>query len=223
MKRLHTIFASVVAAVALSGCVDTLDGYGPSTVEATDNTQNIWASQGLSVGENSDIDISDVAHADPGASTPATNSGATGSLGVVPRIAFPADEYSRLPLIGKSSVKGKIYITAPNGAQVLGRHTRLYLNPQTSYSEQWFEESYLGGKRMKKADSRLYKYLRFTTSDGNGNFAFYGVPAGEYYLIGIVECGAECGFGSKKIIKVAKEIEVRDSSVLTKDLTRAIH
>ncbi|MBT8349239.1 MAG: carboxypeptidase regulatory-like domain-containing protein, partial [Sulfurovum sp.] len=109
------------------------------------------------------------------------------------RIEFPASEYYRLARTGKGTVKGTIYVKDYYDKRVLGANTRLYLNPVTSYSEQWYEESYLGGYKMQKADSRLFNYLKFTASDKNGKFAFYGVPSGSYYLIGTVKCGEECG------------------------------
>jgi hypothetical protein len=96
----------------------------------------------------------------------------------------------------------------------------LYLNPLTSYSEQWYKESYLGGYKMQKADSRLFNYLKFTASDKNGNFAFYGVPSGSYYLIGTVKCGEECGYDSMKNIRIATKVSVRGNQIVEQDLTR---
>jgi len=67
------------------------------------------------------------------------------------------------------------------GKRIAGSGTRLYLNPVTSYSKQWYEESYLGGYKMQKADPKLFNYLKFTASDSNGVFGFYGVPSGSIY------------------------------------------
>jgi hypothetical protein len=136
------------------------------------------------------------------------------------RIDFPVSEYSRLARIGKGTVKGTIYVTDAYDRRVVGASTRLYLNPLTSYSEQWYKESYLGGYKMQKADSRLFNYLKFTASDKNGNFAFYGVPSGSYYLIGTVKCGEECGYESMKNIRIATKVSVRGNQIVKQDLTR---
>ncbi len=136
------------------------------------------------------------------------------------RIDFPVSEYSRLARIGKGTVKGTIYVTDAYDRRVVGASTRLYLNPLTSYSEQWYQESYLGGYKMQKADSRLFNYLKFTASDKNGNFAFYGVPSGSYYLIGTVKCGEECGYESMKNIRIATKVSVRGNQIVKQDLTR---
>ncbi|EIF51182.1 MULTISPECIES: carboxypeptidase-like regulatory domain-containing protein [Sulfurovum] len=138
------------------------------------------------------------------------------------RIEFPESEYYRLPRTGKGTVKGTIYVKDYYDRRVLGASTRLYLNPITSYSEQWYEESYLGGYKMQEADPRLFNYLKFTASDQNGKFAFYGVPSGSYYLIGTVKCGEECGYESMKNIRIATKVSVRGNQVVEQDLTRAV-
>jgi len=138
------------------------------------------------------------------------------------RIEFPESEYYRLARIGKGTVKGTIYVKDYYDKRVLGASTRLYLNPITSYSEQWYEESYLGGHKMQAADPRLFNYLKFTASDKNGNFAFYGVPSGSYYLIGTVKCAEECGYESMKNIRIATQVSVRGNQIVEQDLTRSV-
>ena len=136
------------------------------------------------------------------------------------RVEFPISEYNRLARTGKGTVKGTIYVRDYYDKRVLGTSTRLYLNPITSYSEQWYEESYLGGYKMQAADPRLFNYLKFTASDKNGRFAFYGVPSGSYYLIGTVKCGEECGYESMKNIRIATKVSVRGNQIVEQDLTR---
>jgi hypothetical protein len=138
---------------------------------------------------------------------------------VVQRIPFPEDEYKSLATSGEATVKGSIYVIH-NGVKVIGKQTRLYLNPVTSYSTQWYEESYLGGAKMSKVDPRLFNYLKFTTSDINGNFEFLNVPSGSYYLIGVVKCGQECGYNKVKSIRIAKKISVFGNEVKEVDLSK---
>ena len=140
----------------------------------------------------------------------------------IERIAFPEDEYARLPRRGKGTIKGAIYISDAYGKRVMGAGTRLYLNPITSYSEQWYDESYLGGRKMEQADARLFNYLRFTASNSKGKFAFYGVPSGNYYLIGTVKCGEECGYSRPKNIRIATQVSVYGNEVIEKDLVRIL-
>ena len=127
---------------------------------------------------------------------------------IVQRIPFPVDEYQTLQKNGDATVKGVIFVETSGGKRVYGKNTRLYLNPVTSYSTQWYEKSYLGGAKMSKVDPRLFNYLKFTTSDENGNFEFVNVPSGSFYLIGVVKCGGECGYVRERTIRVTKKISV---------------
>jgi len=158
-----------------------------------------------------------------GVFTPAKESKvATQDKTVVQRIPFPEDEYNSLATTGSATIKGKIYIVTAGGNKVYGKNTRLYLNPVTSYSTQWFNESYLGGAKMSKVDSRLFNYLKFTTSDSNGNFEFLNVPSGSYYLIGVVKCGTACGYDKIKKIRIAKKVSVFGNDIKEVDLTKQV-
>jgi len=193
LKALTLIFSLFL----LSGCVHQeliLPGAGNS----------FWNTSG---DENATVDVSDL-------------NTTVQSEQVVPRIPFPVEEYSRLARSGRATVKGTLWVTNANGERILGKQTRLYLNPVTSYSRQWYQESYLGGRKMDKADPRLFNYLRFTTSDSNGRFAFYGVPPGRYYVIGVVRCGQECGYDTPQNIRVAKEVSVGGSGTVNVELSK---
>ncbi len=135
----------------------------------------------------------------------------------VHRIPFPLSEYRYLKRSGHSTVTGRIAFTH-DGRTLPGKKSRLYLNPVTSYSNQWYRESYLGKHRMTPSDPRLYNYLKFTTATSRGTFAFYGVPAGEYYLVGTVNCPA-CG---RRNIRIARKISVRPSQTLTVTLDTSL-
>ena len=167
-------------------------------------------------GDQESIDISDL-------DANLTESGAPLMQdGRVPRIPFPVEEYMHLRRMGKGTIKGRIYLEDGMGTKIYGRNTRLYLNPKTSYSDQWYEESYLGGHKMQKADDRLFDYLRFTSSDTQGNFAFYGVPSGSYYLIGTVKCASECGYATPKNVRIATLVTVHGNETVHKDLKATI-
>ncbi len=138
------------------------------------------------------------------------------------RIAFPVGEYNGLARTGKGTVQGHIYLQDTYGKKIFGAKTRLYLNPVTSYSRQWYEQSYINGHKMGKADPRLFNYLKFTASDDSGAYAFYGVPSGRYYLIGTVTCGVECGYPNSKNVRIATEVFVSGNQILDQDLNRGI-
>lgn len=142
---------------------------------------------------------------------------------IVQRIPFPQAEYNSLEKKGNATLKGTIYLTTSGGKKVIGKHTRLYLNPVTSYSTQWYNKSYLGGAKMSKVDKRLYSYMRFTTSDNNGKFEFLSVPSGSYYLIGVVKCAQQCGYSDPKSIRIAKRVSLFGSDIKSVNLTKKVN
>ncbi|CAA6802603.1 MAG: Unknown protein [uncultured Sulfurovum sp.] len=141
---------------------------------------------------------------------------------VMERISFPIGEYKYLKKNGSSTVSGTIYLeNSHTSAKIKGQKIKLWLNPVTSYSRQWYQESYLGGYKLSKTDKRLYNYLKFTYSDRSGKFNFYGVPAGSYYLTGTISCSKECGFKQTKSIRLVKRISV-GSGVTKVDLMKHV-
>ena len=131
------------------------------------------------------------------------------NAGKMERIDFPVDEYNQIKKTGRSTVKGSIYVeNSDNSQKVMGKKVKLYLNPVTSYSRQWYEESYVGGYKMGKSDPRLFNYLKFTMSDANGRFNFFGIAPGSYYLVGTINCAEECGYSKSTTIRLVEEISV---------------
>jgi len=128
---------------------------------------------------------------------------------VIERIPFPVDEYRQLSKRGSSTLKGHIYLENVNTGEKLTKgKIKLWLNPVTSYSNQWYQESYLGGYRLSKSDSRLYNYLKFTYSNSDGTFSFFGLPRGEYYLSATMSCAKECEYATKKDVLLVKKVSV---------------
>ncbi len=217
-KKISLFFTLLIIVFFFSGCVErelTLSENGSRS-----SGYSKWGSQGSPEEEN--VDISDLE--DETETITEDEMIITDEAGQqkVKRISFPVAEYARLPKTGKGTIRGAIYLADSYNRKIFGASTRLYLNPLTSYSRQWYKESYLGGYSMDESDSRLFNYLRFTASDAQGNFAFYGVPSGRYYLVGTVQCGQECGYDIPKNIRIATEVSVIGNQMIQKDLTRVV-
>jgi hypothetical protein len=171
-KKQLLFLSSFITLFILSGCVQNdirrpQQNYGYGQQQG----QGDWADQKL---DEESIDISDLDENLTESETAITESQESQQLA---RIPFPVSEYNRLARTGKGTISGTIYVNDTYGKKIVGSGTRLYLNPVTSYSNQWYNASYIGGAKMQKADSRLFNYLRFTASDTNGKYAFYGVPS----------------------------------------------
>ncbi len=125
------------------------------------------------------------------------------------RMSFPVNEYRHVKKKGRSTVSGTIYLeNSMTTEKIRGKKVKLWLNPVTSYSRQWYQESHLGGYKLSKTDKRLYNYLKFTYSNTSGTFNFFGVPRGEYYLTGTISCSESCGFDKTRSIRLVKKVSV---------------
>jgi hypothetical protein len=153
-KFLFTSTVTLILLSLLTGCVTRNIPINPN--QHRENQYNV-----------NDVDMSDIDENFTESEMMMTEEGEDVKM---ERIAFPTSEYYSLPRSGRATIKGTIYITDSYGNRVLGAGTRLYLNPVTSYSKQWYVESYLGGNRIQKADSRLFNYLKFTAANSNGKF-----------------------------------------------------
>jgi len=218
LKIVHIIIMTLLVFVTI-GCVPReISVPSHHNGNFIDNSSsNSWAEE-TNTDDEENIDISDIDEE----ITQSDMQTLQQSSKEVQRIPFPSKEYARLSKVGKGTIKGEIYLLDLYGERVYGTNTRLYLNPITSYSNQWYRESYIKGQKMSEPDSRLFNYLRFTASDSNGNFAFYGVPSGSYYLIGVVKCAQECGYDTLKSIRVATKVKVQGNQIIEQDLYRQI-
>lgn len=213
-KHLIAIFITFSLTLFFVGCVG--QPKVPETKGKVDNSGTLWAENtNVDADENDNVDVSDL-------DKDVKSGDGTSTEQMVARIAFPEMEYNALERNGKGTIEGSIYLQDAYGTKIYGAKTRLYLNPVTSYSKQWYKKSYIDGQKMSKPDPRLFNYLRFTSSDENGVFAFYGVPSGRYYIIGTVECGSQCGYGANRKIRIATEVLISGNQILDQDVTKGI-
>jgi len=215
-KKQLLFLSSLIMLLILSGCVQS-ELQRPQQQQQHGQQQGNWENE-TRLDEES-IDISDLDENVIESDTPTAQSQEPQKLA---RIPFPESEYNNLARTGKGTIQGTIYVNGIYGKKIVGSGTRLYLNPVTSYSNQWYHASYVGGAKMQKADSQLFNYLRFTASDTNGKYAFYGVPSGSYYLIGTVKCGTECGYDTPKSIRIATKVNVSGNNIVEQDLSRLL-
>ena len=100
----------------------------------------------------------------------------------VQRVVMSLDEYQALQTEGTGIVSGQGFLKTRGGDVKKAAGSEVILNPVTSYSNQWYEVSYLQGKPLTALDPRINQYLITTIADGDGRFTFTNVPEGEYYV-----------------------------------------
>ena len=98
------------------------------------------------------------------------------------RVPFPEDEYLKLSSSGKGVITGQVYIETRDGDKVPKSGAKVVLNPVTSYSLQWKEETPVTLMPLEPPDSRISNYIREALTDAEGRFVIDNVPAGEYFV-----------------------------------------
>jgi len=142
----------------------------------------------------------------------------------VQRIQFPLSEYKILETEGTGIVKGQAFLKTRGGDVKTAAGNLVFLNPVTSYSDQWYEMNYLLHKSLTVKDSRYDQYIvHKTIADADGKFEFTNVAPGAYYLVASVFWEAPTGYqGSlrRQGGYIAKKIKVENGKELKIILTR---
>lgn len=140
----------------------------------------------------------------------------------IERIAFPENEYIQLKKIGTSTVKGQAFLKTRGGDVKVAAGEKVWLNPVTSYSNQWYE-SHLLNRPLGTADPRQDQYIKETTADGSGRFAFRNVPSGDYYITTKVLWESATGYGGGLVTQggfISQKIKINDHEEVEIILTR---
>jgi hypothetical protein len=96
-------------------------------------------------------------------------------------IAFSDADF--IPYAGKGDGKiiGQAFLKTKGGDVKYGAGNEVVLVPVTPYTEE-INRAVIEAVRMEPPDGRYLKYRRTTRADGQGNFEFTDLPAGEYFL-----------------------------------------
>lgn len=144
----------------------------------------------------------------------------------IQRIPFNESEYTISPNSGDKIVTGKMFLIDQLGQTQFGSNCEVILEPATSYSNQWFEVSYLNNLSLTAPDPRYVRYVQKTKADKNGVFTFEKVAPGEYYLSGMLKWRAATCSGNMvyKAIPISQRISVASGdtkieAILTKPFT----
>lgn len=97
-------------------------------------------------------------------------------------VQFDEAEYTRYGSDGTGAITGQAFLKTRAGDVKYGAGCTVILNPVTSYSTEWYTRWVVGGVALEPGDQRASKYTRQVIADGEGRFAFQGLPEGEYYV-----------------------------------------
>jgi hypothetical protein len=96
--------------------------------------------------------------------------------------AFNEADFLPTAGIGDSKIIGQAFLKTKGGDVKYGAGNEVVLVPVTPYTQETHERAIIRGERLEQHDQRYLKYRRTTRADGQGNFEFNNIPAGDYYL-----------------------------------------
>jgi hypothetical protein len=95
---------------------------------------------------------------------------------------FNLNEYLPYGGTGTAGIYGEAFLTTPGGNVKKAMGNKVYLNPVTTYSTEWFQREVLGGQLTAEGDPRAAPYLHEAVVASDGKFEFENLPAGDYYI-----------------------------------------
>ncbi len=95
---------------------------------------------------------------------------------------FVEGDFTKTAGPGSGVVSGHAYAVMNNNDVLNAEQETVVLTPVTSYTTENVQRRFMRGENLRSANRRIDKYLRSTTTDGQGNFSIGGVPAGDYYV-----------------------------------------
>jgi hypothetical protein len=98
--------------------------------------------------------------------------------------AFNPADFSSATRKGSGVVAGRVSVDTQNHGTIHPHFQQIILVPVNPYTTENVQRRFINGENLQNADKRLLQYERSVNTDGDGNFTFRGVPAGEYYLEG---------------------------------------
>ena len=112
------------------------------------------------------------------------------------KVAFNESEYKPYAQKGDLSLSGNACNMLPDNLEC-PKKVYVFLNPVTSYSNEWYKEHWAGNKLIENPDKRAWTYHKKAVVQENGDFVFSNLPQGEYY-IGAELCAKQIDMPNEK-------------------------
>ena len=107
---------------------------------------------------------------------------------------------------GTSEIHGHVVYLTPSGQEITLKNTKIYLVPQNTTTDYWYNNYYLKNKESASISRTTVHYINATHLNLEKNFAFYGLATGTYYVI--IESSYPSSIAKDKKVYIAKKINV---------------
>ena len=98
------------------------------------------------------------------------------------RVVFNEEEYKPYAKGGDAAIEGKLCLPLADGSTKCYNNASVFINPVTSYSNEWYSRGWAGKENLTRADDRAFLYNVMVKTDENGNYTFTNLAPGNYYI-----------------------------------------
>lgn len=94
-------------------------------------------------------------------------------------------EYANYLKGGTGVIEGQAFFRTAGGEVRTAAGLPVWVNPVTSYSREWWENSVLPDRKISEADPQT-PLQKSDTADAQGNFRIEGLAPGKYYVVSVI-------------------------------------
>ena len=106
------------------------------------------------------------------------------------KAAFIEEEYAPYAGEGHAVIEGAACFELQDGSTKCFENADVFINPVTTYSNEWYSRHWVGNERLAQADERAVKYNKMIKTGKDGKFKFDKLQPGSYY-VGFTSCVPE--------------------------------
>ena len=102
------------------------------------------------------------------------------------KVTFNEAEYAPFDGSGLAVISGSLCFPLKDGSTKCFENTDVFINPVTSYSDEWYIRGWAGRENLQRADERAFKYNKMVKTGKDGTFKFENLKPGSYYVAAAV-------------------------------------
>lgn len=124
-------------------------------------------------------------------------------------VVFDEREYLPYAKEGNAVIEGDLCLTLKDGSLKCFENAEVFINPVTSYSDEWYKRGWAGRETLEVAHPRAFHYNKKVKTGKDGAFRFEKLPAGSYYVASAICVPEAKGATSCQYHRYATKVEIK--------------
>ena len=124
-------------------------------------------------------------------------------------VVFNENEYLPYAKEGNAVIEGDLCLTLKDGSLKCFENAEVFINPVTSYSDEWYKRGWAGRENLEVAHPRAFHYNKKVKTGKDGAFRFEKLPAGSYYVASAICVPEAKGATSCQYHRYATKVETK--------------